>query len=125
MTFHYQGRSRVEVSPQERIPGEYGPEPTPRMPDTSERIVAAALRSINMVVHTLPPPARHHTIIQVMHEAVPYSARDCEQGFVTSEGRFVDRHIAWLLAVGAGQLDGRFERRNSEGCNELFSEDLW
>lgn len=63
---------------------------------------------------------RNHGICyQAMKEAsVPRipDARECEQGFVTEDGRFVDRYEAAEIALNAGQTK-KLER-------PLFSEDL-
>lgn len=42
------------------------------------------------------------------------------QGFVTSEGRFVDRREALKIAREAAQIVAK-----TEPANRLFSEDLW
>lgn len=44
----------------------------------------------------------------------------CTQGFITSEGRFVDREEAYSIAKKANQLLNDFE-----GKSELFSEDIY
>ncbi|MEZ2220710.1 hypothetical protein [Rhizobium sp. RCC_161_2] len=86
-----------------------------------ERIIAAAIQLAGTI--SLPPPARHHTIIQTMDlemgidgtKAVPES-----QGFLTDTGRFVNRVEAFYIAFAAGQI-------TVEGCRDpqLYSEDLW
>ena len=45
------------------------------------------------------------------------SSRACDQGFVTSEGRFVERPEAADIALAAGQI--------SKPVKILFSEDFW
>lgn len=88
----------------------------------SETIVAAALKVNNLTV-SAPPPARHHTLLHAIHNT--YGQRGpmikaTDQGFLTSEGRFVGREEAAKLAVAAGQiLKPKFQP------NDLFSEDLW
>jgi len=86
----------------------------------SERIVAAAV--YHGATISLPPPARHHTILQSMDiemgiqaAAVPPQA----QGFITSTGRFVNRVEAFYIAFNAEQITS-----GSEGP-QLYSEDLW
>lgn len=88
----------------------------------SESIVAAAIKR-GPVVFT---GVRHGYIIQQMVDVGfldPESGSQRvsfeEQGFVTSEGRWVDRKEAMQLAIDAGQLEYR------EQFPELFSEDLW
>lgn len=44
----------------------------------------------------------------------------CTQGFITSEGRFVNREEAYLIAKKADQLLNDFE-----GKSKLFSEDIY
>ncbi|UYE95817.1 hypothetical protein KNLIENLN_00004 [Sinorhizobium phage NV1.1.1] len=86
----------------------------------TERIIAAAIQYGGTI--SLPPPARHHTIIQTMDTemgidgilAVPQS-----QGFITDAGRFVNRVEAFYLAVKAGQII------SGASGPQLFSEDLW
>lgn len=91
-----------------------------------ERIVAAAVRThirVNDdwvgVVHSAPPPARHHTIIHAMHRLRPEPFLG-EQGFITSTGRWVDRQQAMGIAVAAGQVPPE-----KVTAPRLFSEDLW
>lgn len=98
---------------------------------SNETIVAAAIRRLdvnkawapsdgdhgrNWMTYTMPRPARHHNILHTM----PGDALDVEQGFLTSDGRYVDRVEARLLAVAAGQLlPTAYQSKN------LFSEDIW
>lgn len=85
-----------------------------------ERIVAAAMQYEGVTL-SLPQPARH---AQVMHSAV-YFMTDVQiaaacQGFITSEGRFVNRVQARQIAFMAGQ-----EPKSTGGDRDLYSEDLW
>jgi outer membrane protein assembly factor BamB len=43
-----------------------------------------------------------------------------EQGFVTTEGEFVNRHEAWKIAQAANQII-----RNTGGGGTLYSEDIY
>jgi hypothetical protein len=86
----------------------------------AERIVAAAIQYLG-VTFSLPQPARH---AQVMHSldlvlSTEQLAAAC-QGFLTSEGRFVNRVQARQIAHMAGQEPGE-----TGGSHTLFSEDLW
>jgi hypothetical protein len=84
-------------------------------------IAAAAIRKGDRV-YTLPPPARHHDIIRLIAEETaerPAVTEQDTQGFVTNEGRFVNRRQAVLVAIRAGQI----ERPKWPGG--LYSEDLW
>jgi len=83
-------------------------------------IAAAAIRTPDGVVHSLPPPARHHTIIGVLAQRPGHRPADVhDQGFVDDAGEFVDRETAARVAVEAGQI----ERPN--WGSQLYSEDLW
>lgn len=82
-----------------------------------ERIIAAAV--YHGAIISLPPPARHHTIIQSMDAVGVDGALFHNQGFVTSTGRYVNRVEAYYLAHAAGQIIS--DRKGPQ----LFSEDLW
>jgi hypothetical protein len=86
----------------------------------TETIVAAALKADDLIF-SMPPPARHHTIL---HALFDFKGGDlpvlCDQGFVTSTGRYVDRTEGLRIAVAAKQTDGPKYQPTS-----LFSEDLW
>lgn len=84
-----------------------------------ETIVAAAI--YHNVTLSLPKPARHHTILQAMSLLLWLPAEAlaaCTQGFMTSEGRFVNRVEAFYIASRAGQI-------GAKDTPTLFSEDLW
>lgn len=83
-----------------------------------ERIVAAAM-IYNGVICSLAAPKRHGDIINTISRSVgeanwPVNGED---GFVTSEGRFVGRNVAIEIARAAGQTEST--------SDTLFSEDLW
>lgn len=94
------------------------------------RVVAAAVRIFSGRVYSVDPPKRHH-------DALRFAAEDSgeerwerarqqgvEQGFMLSNGHFVDRHKAYVVAVTAGQL---LPRAPTAGHwkHGLFSEDVW
>jgi hypothetical protein len=82
------------------------------MPVTVE---TAALQQ-DGIVYTLPRPARHCDIIHhVVKQGV--SLLGSLQGFVLSDGTFVDRYQAARVAYLAGQIE--------EGIGQLYTEDLW
>lgn len=94
-----------------------------------ETIERAALRTPAGVVYDLPKPGRHHDVIAAM-SGLGVDAWDCDQGFTTSTGRYVDRFEAMDIARTAGQLipqhadeDGVTYAR--EPSDRLFSEDVW
>ena len=89
----------------------------------TETIVAAAIQHDGVTI-SLPKPARHG---QVLHCAEQFLPEDCLayacQGFLTSEGRFVNRVQAKHIAHIAGQEQKRPE--TEQHGRDLFSEDLW
>lgn len=86
----------------------------------SERIAGAAILIGDLVI-TMPPPARHHTILHEMDRQGldPLQGIPDRQGFVTDTGRFVRRTDAAAIAIKAGQIT------ETRWGPELFSEDLW
>lgn len=84
----------------------------------TERIVAAAM-VFRGVTCTLPAPARHADIIRAIAEHIPQSEWPVhgDQGFITSEGRFVGRNVGMEIARDAGQTDST--------SGTLYTEDLW
>lgn len=102
----------------------------PGLPD--ERIVAAAIAKpqrpyavpghyygrFDLVV-SIPAPARHHHCLYLLN-AQGIDTASWAQGFLTSAGRFVDRHEAWAIAEAANQI-----RQQTGPHGTLFSEDLW
>lgn len=92
-----------------------------------ERIVAAAVQYRGVTL-SLPPPARHHTILQTMDILVGISQDELHssyQGFLTNEGRYVNRVEAWYIAYKADQLIHLKGDEKSFRKPELYSEDLW
>lgn len=80
------------------------------------RIAAAAIRTDDGTIYTLPPPARHHTIMQ-QFGLMPTAD---QQGFVTDEGQWARRMPALRIARAAGQII-----RETAPGHGLFSEDVW
>lgn len=93
------------------------------MADAPERIVAAAVQ-IHGVSFSLPRPARHgqvlHSLEGLVSDHLIYGAA---RGFLTSEGRFVNRVMAKQIAHRAEQPQLRPESERDQ--RDLFSEDLW
>jgi hypothetical protein len=84
------------------------------------RIAAAAICQ-GGVIYQLPPPARHHDVIRHMTQDLGIAPPVIgEQGFVTSDGRFVCRLFALRIAREAGQVE-----RSGAPAHGLFSEDVW
>lgn len=89
----------------------------------TDPIVAAAIK-LGDRVFSLPPPARHHTILQHWPDDLsPRNARLVTargiQGFVTRSGRFVEREEAGVIALAAKQI------ARLQWPPRLYSEDLW
>lgn len=89
---------------------------------SKESIVAAAIQ-IEGVTISLPQPARHGQVIAAArHFHMPdYHIAAACQGFVTSDGRFVNRVMAYHIAHRAGQP----MLRTPNNYPDLYSEDLW
>jgi len=83
------------------------------------RIVRAAIREQFGGIHSVPIPGRHHDIIRNMREA-GYVGSVYEKGFMLSDGQFVTRKAAKILAVKNGQL-----KTGVTNLVTLTSEDLW
>lgn len=84
---------------------------------TGERIVAAAVQFQGTTI-SMPPPARHHTILHTLFPTIQPCVLD--QGFLTSDGRYVTRAEAWVIANRMNQVILHVSDRE-----ELFSENLW
>ena len=92
-------------------------------------ITAAAIR-VDGKVHTLPPPARHHTILHQLHDdGILQGSQERTQGFIDDELGFVGRLHARHIVVHqkqplAPKPDGT-PRTQPDHKKYLFSEDLW
>lgn len=85
----------------------------------TERITGVALLREDGAMWSLPAPSRHfHLFALIAFQGT--EAEPCEQGFSTSQGRFVDRKEAIVLAREAGQ-----PIRKRDNPTQLYSEDLW
>lgn len=84
--------------------------------EPTERIVAAAVRGVDGLTQTLPPPHRHKDLVTLLPSGLYATG---EQGFLTSLGRFVDREEAGRIALAASQI------RKLHWPPDLYTEDLW
>lgn len=87
-----------------------------------ERIVAAAV--FHGCTISLPPPARHHTILNFMATIMEIDARQVapsNQGFLSNKGRFLNRTEAFYIA----QREGQIIKKTGGNAPALYSEDLW
>lgn len=87
------------------------------MTSSVEKIVAAAI--YHGCIYSLPRPARHSHILWAMPDAEERDHHPRNQGFLTSEGRYVSREEAVTIAYQSGQC------REPQNPTQLFSEDLW
>lgn len=88
-----------------------------------EKIAAAAV--FHGCTFSLPPPARHHTILGFMAAVLGIDCMSIDpvnQGFITSKGRFVNRTEGYYLAHRAGQI---IHKSGNQMEPTLFSEDMW
>lgn len=84
-------------------------------------ITHVAIRTKDEVVWSLPPPNRHHDVINLIYESIGDGKMVLgEQGFLVNSSEFVDRVDGLRIAKNANQLI-----RKTFPENELFSEDLW
>lgn len=78
------------------------------------RITYAAIRYPDGEIAT----ARRHYQIIYLQGILGRFSRDCEQGFLDSEGNFLTREQAKEVALESGQI-------SPDHQGTLFSEDLW
>lgn len=86
------------------------------------KIVAAAI-FLDGFVAVARPKERHHDIIQNLAACGFPTPVGGVQGFLTSEGIFVDRKMAMIMARANHQLLPREGQHGVGG--DLFSEDVW
>lgn len=86
-----------------------------------EYITAAAILYAD-VIHSVPAPGRHNSVMERMcHEGLGLGTVG-NQGFVTNKGRFVSREEACKIAMAADQLKPNAPGRST---GVLHTEDLW
>lgn len=85
------------------------------------QIVGVAIQ-LNGLLISLARPHRHHDILHRL--PAKDNLDQIEEGFLTSEGKFLDRRSAFALASSNGQLNRRPGAQFYQG-DQLFSEDLW
>lgn len=100
----------------------------------SERITGVALlfgKTAPFVVAEDAPKRHHDVIAKARDLGLSVAAiAQAEQGFWTSEGRFVSRRVAMSIAQDAGQLRreevrGGLTLERVYAGPELYSEDVW
>lgn len=87
-------------------------------PETIDRV---AIRFLGEVF-SLPRPKRHHDVIRHIVTTKPHiqTVAGGAQGFITSNGRFVDREEALVIAIRQDQI-----KVKTGSPQRLYSEDLW
>ena len=85
----------------------------------SLQIKQAAIKDSDGKVHTLPRPARHHTIIHSIYDTRHPMGPDDVQGFILDDDTFVDRIEGARVALESKQID------KLKWPPNLYSEDLW
>ena len=87
------------------------------------KILTAAVKTSDGIIHILPRPKRHADIVHTLWEAKEYKSTIIiakgEQGFLADDGEFYNRKSAAKIAVDSGQI------QKLEYPPTLFSEDLW
>jgi len=87
--------------------------------DDEIHIVCVAIRDNTGHIWTLPRPNRHHSVIALMRLS-GYNGSVRDQGFLDSNGSFVNRSEAAKIAKSANQI------LNCKMISStLTSEDLW
>ena len=82
-------------------------------------ILCVAIKQTDGQVFHLPRPARHGHLFAIMSPDKMKRVK-ATQGFLTDEGRFVDRVEGRKIAIEADQLIPR-----EGGLEDLYSEDVW
>jgi hypothetical protein len=82
------------------------------------RIVGVALR-FRGITFSMPPPNRHHNLINSLYTLGVTKEVNQEQGFLLSNGHFCDRVVGAEVALHSGQCQSIISPP------WLTSEDLW
>ena len=67
-------------------------------------IKAAAIKGSHSEIYTLPKPARHANIREMMEAKGVSLTLKHTDGFITDTGKFVDRYSAYKIAKKHGQI---------------------
>jgi hypothetical protein len=82
------------------------------------KIIAAAIKDNSGKIWSLPPPKRHHHIVELLYDLRIASALD-GQGFLLDDGRWISRKAAATLVLKENPNKVLIAPPN------LYSEDLW
>ena len=80
----------------------------------------AAIQFPDGRVFSVSRPGRHNAVFAKLKELNIIPPKDHIQGFILSDGTFVDRAVAYGVAISAEQIHSDKPR-----LEELFTEDLW
>ncbi len=69
------------------------------------RLLSTAIQAENGQPYSLPHPAPHHDILQDLYNHGITLDDGYTEGFRLTDGSFVDREEALLVAIESGQLD--------------------
>lgn len=94
--------------------------PRSKLAPPEEEIACVANRYKDIGVLALPVPARHHHVMWTYLMIYGKHDNSCEQGFLTTKGRFVDRVEGLRIAKEADQIETKHGNPDM-----LFSEDMW
>jgi hypothetical protein len=94
--------------------------------NSQERIIASAVKLGNGHIYV----GKRHTdaqknAVSILGEDNFLKARVIDDGFITSELRFIKRKEAFILAKNNGQFKRYELQKSGYDGDELFSEDLW
>lgn len=84
-------------------------------------IISCAV-NVNGLIVSLPKPNRHCQIMHAFYYEIGKGLQKYEQGFLTSEGVFVNREEAYLIAEQNNQI---IKIVTDKTDRRLFSENLW
>lgn len=88
---------------------------------TQERIECSAIQHPDGTIYAVLAPGRHHHVIWMMASIGRAGLNNtCDQGFLTSRGRYLGREAALVVAVAARQIKDK-----TGSSKRLFSEDMW
>lgn len=90
------------------------------MSDPIITVELAAIQGKDGKIYSLPRPGRHNDVIDLMRKAgITGPIPQASQGFLLSDGQFVDRITAAKIALANGQI------RKLPRSIGLFTQDLW
>ena len=83
-----------------------------------EKIITAAIQLTGNIIITIQNPGRHSDLMRYLASNGYGLTSMSNQGFLTSDGRFVDRSEGHDIALSSGQT-------TDTDKTQLYTEDLW